>query len=265
MEVVLEPLVQDTPESTTEVRKEPSGHRTVQSVEETEEVSVQVLMTEVLEKDPILGQALNTSRLMIQQYQHLKPQTPIPVDPAPNPPHDRDDAAHSLPNRQMTSPEDGAVEPSSPPQSRMPTSAPVDVESVPQAQTLFADSLESCSQMPSDPEPSPELQPPVACVAETLQSQPEQCELPKRILSSSESSLATSDDSPPPSTPTTSDPYDTTHFYIRSMSPDDDDDLSPEVFSKILDIPTLPLPETDDDDDFLLSHCFDYPDLDVAG
>ncbi|KAG6882844.1 hypothetical protein C0993_008950 [Termitomyces sp. T159_Od127] len=77
----------------------------------------------------------------------------------------------------------------------------------------------------------------------------------------SESSLATSDDSPPPSTP----PQNAFEaYYIRSPSPDDG--LGQDIFSKVTDIPSLPLPESDEEDDeYLLSLDFIYPDFDVSG
>ncbi|KAG6903275.1 hypothetical protein C0995_000170 [Termitomyces sp. Mi166 len=75
----------------------------------------------------------------------------------------------------------------------------------------------------------------------------------------SESSLATSDDSPPPSTPPQS-IFES--YYIRSTSPDDDLD----IYSKLTDIPSFPLPGSDEDDDeYLLSLDFSYPDFDIVG
>ncbi|KAG6886738.1 hypothetical protein C0992_002588 [Termitomyces sp. T32_za158] len=77
----------------------------------------------------------------------------------------------------------------------------------------------------------------------------------------SESSLATTDDSPPPPTPPQS-AFEA--YYIRSTSPDDGLDL--DIFSKLTDIPSLPLSQSDEEDDeYLLSLDFSYPDFDVAG
>ena len=50
-------------------------------------------------------------------------------------------------------------------------------------------------------------------------------------------------------------------FFIRSSSPAD---MLPDYTLNILDIPTLPFTDGDDDDPYLLTHCFDYPDLEVG-
>ncbi|GLB38270.1 hypothetical protein LshimejAT787_0501350 [Lyophyllum shimeji] len=232
--------------------------------EETEAASVQVFTTEALEKDPLLGQALSTSKVMvdiIQQYQQPKA-GPQSHDPARSTTHDCDDAEQSPASPQVTSRGHDAETSSF---SRRPIQAPVDVEPILQAPTSPTDREESVPRKLSEPEPSSELQPRTAFAPEASGSHPEQGERSKPISFSPQSSVATSDDSPLPCTPPMSVPHDMSHLYIRSLSPDNDD-LSPEVYSKILDIPTLPPPETDDDDDdYLLSHCFAYPDLDVAG
>ncbi|KNZ81313.1 hypothetical protein J132_02086 [Termitomyces sp. J132] len=86
----------------------------------------------------------------------------------------------------------------------------------------------------------------------------------RRTLSNSgsESSLATLDDSPPPSTPLRS-VFET--YYIRSTSPDDD--LAPDIYSKLTDIPSYPslAGSDEDDDEYLLSLNFSYPDFDIVG
>lgn len=71
-------------------------------------------------------------------------------------------------------------------------------------------------------------------------------------------SCATLDDSPSPPTP--QNPHnDTSLFYIRSSSPVE---ANIDSFNGILDIPLPPLsPAEKDDDAYLLTHCFDYPDM----
>ncbi|KAF8073640.1 hypothetical protein FPV67DRAFT_1778262 [Lyophyllum atratum] len=220
----------------------------------------------LLDPEPFLAPRSRTQTPVPDDVE-ASPRTQLDLEPSPTPRSEREtavlDDVEASP-RTRSDPE--------------PSPAPDDVEASPQTQldlersaaprlqreTAILDNVETSPQTRSNLEPFAQPEPQKAFIPEsTSQPQPDEHQLPTCGSSSSQSSLATQDDSPLPSTPTTS-PYDHSHFYIRSMSLDDDDDLGPEVYNKILDMPTLPAPETDDDDDLLLSHCFEYPDLDVA-
>ncbi|KAF5382707.1 hypothetical protein D9615_002813 [Tricholomella constricta] len=198
-----------------------------------EDVGANPLM-EALKEDPSLAQAQNESRLAIEMLMK----------------------AQETKHRATTPVRDHHVGESSQPYPQTPTHKPDDTEpyaTLAQTHTLIPDTAEAVPhqqpQAPTSSEASP-------------QPQPAQRRLSQTVSSLSESTSL--NDSPPPST-SLSAPFDASHFYIRSLSPDDDDDLSTEVTNKILDMPALPPSGTEDDDDYLQAHWFSYPDLDVTG